>query len=104
MVHPDGIETSLVAAKQCNISTDRIILIDRRQSDGPTSFITIQSLVNEGLTQPASFVERRLSPGEGRTKVAFLCTSSGTTGRPKVSLVALSFLMCIRNKPRLHRL
>lgn len=85
VVHPDSIETSLAAARQCNIPIDRIILIDSRQSDGPTSFITVQDLVNEGLKQPASFIERKLSPGEGRTKVAFLCTSSGTTGRPKVS-------------------
>jgi len=41
-------------------------------------------LVKEGLAQEIKFRERLLRPGEGKTKVAFMCFSSGTTGRPKV--------------------
>lgn len=29
------------------------------------------------------FVEKRLAPGEAKKKLAFLCFSSGTTGKPK---------------------
>lgn len=32
------------------------------------------------------FLERDLAPGEGKTKVALLSWSSGTTGNPKVKI------------------
>lgn len=49
-------------------------------------FISLDELVSEGLSSPASFEEIRLAPGEGKSKLAFLSFSSGTTGRPKVHL------------------
>ena len=41
-------------------------------------------LIALGRASKPNFVERKLAPGEGRTKLAFLSFSSGTTGRPKV--------------------
>jgi 4-coumarate--CoA ligase len=48
---------------------------------------TVQNVIDEGLASTSTFQERVLQPGEGKTKVAFLSFSSGTTGRPKVWIV-----------------
>ncbi|KAF9236498.1 phenylacetyl-CoA ligase [Melanogaster broomeanus] len=40
--------------------------------------ITIQALIDEGLASGAAWQERKLRPGEGKTKLAFLNFSSGT--------------------------
>jgi 4-coumarate--CoA ligase len=45
---------------------------------------TVETLVTQGLASPPRFTERKLRSGEGKTKVAFLSFSSGTTGKPKV--------------------
>ncbi|KAJ7226306.1 phenylacetyl-CoA ligase [Mycena rebaudengoi] len=47
---------------------------------------TIQDLVNLGLANQSThrFVEFKLKPGEGKTKIAVYFTSSGTTGFPKM--------------------
>ena len=37
-----------------------------------------------GCQKPRTFYERPLDPREGKTKIALLCWSSGTTGQPKV--------------------
>ncbi|KII86637.1 hypothetical protein PLICRDRAFT_177391 [Plicaturopsis crispa FD-325 SS-3] len=65
---------------------------------------TVNDLVAYGLSQPTSFVERRLAPGEAKTKLAFLSFSSGTTGRPKAvaiphySPIANIIQMAVHNK------
>ena len=60
---------------------ERVIVFDAVEGANHT---TVDALVEEGLAQPQQFVERRLAPGEGKKKLAFLSFSSGTTGRPKV--------------------
>ena len=40
-------------------------------------------MVAEGLSKQPTFEERKLQPGEAKTKIALLNFSSGTTGRPK---------------------
>lgn len=81
--HPDFIDTALAAARQCGISADHIVLMDKPAFTGPIPYTTVAELVGEGLTLPSSFTERKLVPGEGKTKLAFLSFSSGTTGKPK---------------------
>lgn len=44
---------------------------------------TIDDLIQSGQSLP-SVGERVLGPGEAKRKIAFLCFSSGTTGKPKV--------------------
>lgn len=73
------------AASQYGISNSRIILMDGNVSAQP-KYATIDALVQRGLAHPACFEERRLAPGEGKTKIAIFCFSSGTTGKPKVSM------------------
>ena len=84
IVHPSSLRTALEATRQSGVAADHIILIDELKSKSPVPFPTISNLVKDGLSEPLSFKERRLSPGEGKTKVAFLSFSSGTTGKPKV--------------------
>lgn len=90
IAHPNSLDTALDAARQCGIPTDHIIAIEKVTSptqSGSASaipYVTIQNLIDEGLSRPQAFTERRLNPGEGRTKLAFLSFSSGTTGKPKV--------------------
>ncbi|KAI6030702.1 hypothetical protein F5J12DRAFT_954393 [Pisolithus orientalis] len=67
-----------------NCRRNHIVLFDT--ADTPLTqgvFPTVRGLIDQGLSAFPSFRERRLSPGEGKTKVAFLNFSSGTTGMPK---------------------
>ncbi|CCM01556.1 uncharacterized protein FIBRA_03615 [Fibroporia radiculosa] len=84
-VHPWSYSVAVQAARSAGLSADRIVLLEvlgeTTSIDGP--HVTLNQLVAEGLAAPQSFVERKLKPGEGRTKLAFLSFSSGTTGRPK---------------------
>ncbi|KAG1829860.1 hypothetical protein EV424DRAFT_1535566 [Suillus variegatus] len=70
------------SAHAAGVSTDRIILFDVEDADTAQK-LTVQALVSQGLASVPNFTERKLAPGEGKTKVAFLNFSSGTTGRPK---------------------
>ncbi|KAI9461168.1 amp dependent CoA ligase [Russula earlei] len=85
VVHPDVLERALVAAQQVGIPPHHVIPIGAIH--GPVSSTVapdLDQLIDYGLAHRPNFVERRLSPGEGKTKVAFLSFSSGTTGKPKV--------------------
>lgn len=86
IVHPDSLETALTAARQTALAADHIFLIDELKFKSPIPLPTISSLVKDGLLNPLSFNERKLAPGEGKTKIAYLSFSSGTTGKPKVDL------------------
>jgi len=88
IVHPDALEGALVAARQVGIPFDRVVPLDTIR--GPRSSAVapdLHRLIAYGLAHPPIFVERRLKPGEGKTKVAFLSFSSGTTGKPKVGAI-----------------
>lgn len=85
IAHSASFDTALKAARTAGISDDRVILLDK-----PSTFssqATVQDLIDVGLRRDPTFVERRLAPGEAKTKIAFLSFSSGTTGRPKVFVV-----------------
>jgi len=81
---PDGLAVAEVAAKQYGLSSDRVLVFDGVGSFR-TGKVSVEEMIKLGRTHAPSFTERRLKPGEGKTKVAFLCFSSGTTGRPKVN-------------------
>lgn len=93
IVHPDAVQTALAAAKAADISSDRVVVFDGTfPTKIPSNHRTVGNLISEGLKKPdPSFVERTLKSGEGRTKLAFLSFSSGTTGKPKVRAFALFF-------------
>ena len=79
--HPGSLPVALAAAKKAGVPSERVIVFDAVEGANNT---TVHTLIEEGLAQPQQFVERRLAPGEGKKKLAFLSFSSGTTGRPKV--------------------
>jgi 4-coumarate--CoA ligase len=82
VVHSQFLKTAAEACKEAGIPAERIVIIDQATFDAPHT--TVEQLIQEGLTHNANFVERKLGEGEAKTKIAFLCLSSGTTGPPKV--------------------
>ncbi|KAH9915874.1 amp dependent CoA ligase [Fomitopsis serialis] len=74
------------AARTVGLMLDSIVLVDR-PPNGKSSYMTVQELVTKGLSIPISYTERKLKSGEGKTKIAFLNFSSGTTGLPKAVMV-----------------
>jgi len=82
IAHPESLSVALSAARTTKLPAKRIILFD---VDGASygAQTTVQNVIDEGLASTSTFQECMLQPGEGKTKVAFLNFSSGTTGRPK---------------------
>lgn len=103
ITHSASLSTALAAAKESGISQDRIVILDS-QPDGPKSYPNVETLVRDGLSSGPSFTERRLAPGEAKTKLALLSFSSGTTGRPKAvaiphhSVIANTIQMAVHGK------
>ncbi len=80
-IHPDSLKVGLEAARIAGIPLDRVALYDTASGG---QHLTVDDLVREGLAQTKRWIEPKLKPGEGKTKLALLFFSSGTTGRPKV--------------------
>ncbi|KZP31139.1 phenylacetyl-CoA ligase [Athelia psychrophila] len=85
------VETASAAARKVGLTPDRIILLTPEASQ----HCTVDTLVREGLSQKQQFRERTLTAGEGKTKLALLSFSSGTTGKPKA--VAITHYAVIAN-------
>ena len=83
-IHPGCLKVGLEGARKAGIRDDRVVLFDGVPGD---FHVTVSQLVKEGLTQPRRYVEPQLKPGEGKTKLALLLFSSGTTGRPKAVMI-----------------
>ncbi|KAF8133973.1 hypothetical protein EV363DRAFT_1430490 [Boletus edulis] len=83
ITHSEALPVALSACRTTMLPACRIILfnVDGASYDAHT---TVQDVIDEGLASTSTFQERVLQPGEGKTKVAFLNFSSGTTGKPKV--------------------
>lgn len=69
------------AASFIDLPHTRIVTLG--STDSTLDVVTIDDLIHSGQTLPP-FEERALAPGEAKRKIAFLCFSSGTTGKPKV--------------------
>ncbi|KAL4256235.1 hypothetical protein AB1N83_010455 [Pleurotus pulmonarius] len=100
-VHSDFIDPVLAAADTVQFPYDRIITLD---ASTPTGFVSLADLAAEGSSGCSMpFVDRILSKGEARSKVAVLCFSSGTTGPPKAvsithyALIANVIQMAVHN-------
>ncbi|KAF8073408.1 phenylacetyl-CoA ligase [Lyophyllum atratum] len=90
IVHPGSLETALSAAREANFPSERIILFNTTGASSLGHHLSIETLIQKGHNVPSdqTFVERRLNPGEAKTKLAFLSFSSGTTGKPKAVAIA----------------
>ncbi|KAI0827404.1 amp dependent CoA ligase [Trametes gibbosa] len=84
IAHPVCLPIALEAARSAGIPPDRVVVFDAAPG---ADNVTVHALVAEGLELTQQFVERRLQPGEGKRKLAFLSFSSGTTGRPKAVMI-----------------
>ncbi|KZV82519.1 acetyl-CoA synthetase-like protein [Exidia glandulosa HHB12029] len=80
IAHPTCLATAIQAAELHGLAKENIIVLGAGASPG---FTSVDDLIAEGLTSPPNYVERKLQPGEAKTKLAFLSFSSGTTGKPK---------------------
>ncbi|KAH9834980.1 amp dependent CoA ligase [Rhodofomes roseus] len=84
ILHPWNLAVGHAAAKAVGLPLERTILFDVAESSEPSqAYPTVSELVKEGSAKPQSFTERRLGPNEGKTKLAYINLSSGTTGKPK---------------------
>lgn len=84
IAHPVSLRTAVAAARQAGIPDTRVVVFDEVPG---SAHICLEALVQEGLRMDQCFVERKLKPGEAKSKVAFLNFSSGTTGKPKVRVL-----------------
>ncbi|KAJ7264017.1 phenylacetyl-CoA ligase [Mycena haematopus] len=92
ITHSDSFEAVHEAANLAGIPPDRVLSLDSNPKLDVTSVAT---LVVGGTSASSTFVPKKLGPGEGNTKIAALCLSSGTTGQPKA--VAISHSAIISN-------
>ncbi|KZS99949.1 amp dependent CoA ligase [Laetiporus sulphureus 93-53] len=83
LVHSAHYAVALEAARTVGIPEANIILVEG--STGKAA--TVPELIEEGARAPKAYEERRLAPGEAKTKLAFLNFSSGTTGLPKAVMI-----------------
>ncbi|KAI0325517.1 amp dependent CoA ligase [Cubamyces sp. BRFM 1775] len=84
VAHPGSLPTALEAAHKAGLPANRVVVFESVPGANNT---TAEELVVQGLEHTQQFVERRLRPGEGKRKLAFLSFSSGTTGRPKAVMI-----------------
>ena len=92
ITHSSTLKTALAASAQAGLTLDRIILVDpcpSPDSESDYRYPTVDELIQDGLVNKPSFVERHLNAGESRTKLSYLCFSSGTTGKPKACIQTL---------------
>ncbi|KAI0672316.1 amp dependent CoA ligase [Trametes maxima] len=91
IAHPGSLVIALEAARRAGLPAERVAVFDAPpapESAGTSSnFASVDALIAQGLEHTQRFVERKLQPGEGKRKLAFLSFSSGTTGRPKAVMI-----------------
>ncbi|KAK0466425.1 amp dependent CoA ligase [Desarmillaria tabescens] len=80
IVYSAFLPTAMEAARTVGIPKDHIVLID---GPGNSTYTSVENLMEYGNSKPINFTERKLNPGESKTKLAFLSFSSGTTGKAK---------------------
>ncbi|KIL59214.1 hypothetical protein M378DRAFT_27129 [Amanita muscaria Koide BX008] len=80
---PDCLEIATTAAQSTGIPSERIIIFDAPSTRVSPAYVTVGELIKTGSKSKRVFKERKLLPGEGKTKLAFFSFSSGTTGKPK---------------------
>ncbi|KAH9903312.1 phenylacetyl-CoA ligase [Cubamyces lactineus] len=87
VTHVENLPAAIEAAKAIKLPHSRIVVLDGQKSSKKLPFKSVEDLVNDKSLPP--YTEFKLSkPAEAREKIAFLCFSSGTTGKPKA--VAIS--------------
>lgn len=91
ITHPACLRTAVSAARRAGIPDTHVVVFDEVPGSAHPS---VEALIQEGLRMDQCFIERKLKPGEARSKIALLNFSSGTTGKPKVR-VSCSQIPCM---------
>lgn len=76
--HSMFLDSAYSAAKRAGISNDRVVLLDAITKS--STFTSLSEIVSLGANKPENYTAQRYQPGEGKTRLAFLSFSSGTTG------------------------
>ncbi|KAH9948170.1 phenylacetyl-CoA ligase [Amylocystis lapponica] len=89
VIHPDFMDSGLSSARDAHITMDRIVIFDPTDSTRPSgSFPVLGNLISDGSKLKPQYLDTRLSPGEARSRTAFLSFSSGTSGIPKATAIS----------------
>ncbi|EIW53297.1 phenylacetyl-CoA ligase [Trametes versicolor FP-101664 SS1] len=87
VAYVENLPAAIEAANAVKLPHSRIIVLDGHKAPKKLALKTVEDLVNDKTLPP--YVEYKFTkPGQAREKIAFLCFSSGTTGKPKA--VAIS--------------
>ncbi|KJA20113.1 hypothetical protein HYPSUDRAFT_828333 [Hypholoma sublateritium FD-334 SS-4] len=95
IVHSSVLDTALEAAHVVGLPLDRVVLLDQDTTSEFTEVQSVPDLIDIGGYKAKCYAETTLIRGEGKSKIALLCWSSGTTGKPKG--VAISHYALIAN-------
>ncbi|KAJ7069964.1 amp dependent CoA ligase [Mycena amicta] len=95
IAHSSTLDAALQAAKLAGLASDRIVTLDAPSSSSVVSLSPLVAAVISRGSVDFSKISVKLRPGEGKTRIAMLCMSSGTTGPPKA--VAISHTALVAN-------
>ncbi|KAH9833458.1 phenylacetyl-CoA ligase [Rhodofomes roseus] len=97
LAHIDNLANALEAADKIGLPHDHVIVFDAHKAEArgrlPDGVRSVEEVIQSGVGIP-KYPECRLKKGEAKTKIAVLCYSSGTTGKPKAVAVSHYNLVC----------
>lgn len=91
LTHPACLETVSSSLRSSSVPKTHIALFE----PGHASIPCLEQLIEEGKSKVQELIPKSFGPEEGKSKKAFVCFSSGTTGKPKA--IALSHYNVIAN-------
>ncbi|KIJ47857.1 hypothetical protein M422DRAFT_777999 [Sphaerobolus stellatus SS14] len=95
IAYSENVGTALKGAGSINLSADRIVTVDSMQTSNESALVPSLPDLLAKESPVLQFSGHKLGPGEAKKAIAFLCFSSGTTGKPKA--VAISHYNAISN-------
>lgn len=91
LTHSDCLKTISSSLRSSSVPKTHVALFE----PGSASIPCLEQLIEVGRSKVQEFIPKAFGPGEGKIKKAFVCFSSGTTGKPKA--IAISHYNVISN-------